>query len=110
VKRDVVDINYRKAIWVYRKIKAGDTFSFLLENNQAFNTITIAAKALKVSDMTINKYLDTYTEHKGLYFLSKRVDNNLLLKEIEDKSKGYWVYKNINDQYSLLDNQPFKSK
>lgn len=63
--------------------------------------------------MTINKYLDICTDYKGLYFFSKQqIEDNLLLKlkETTDKSKGYWVYKKINDQYSLLENQPFKSK
>ena len=63
--------------------------------------------------MTINKFLDTCTDHKGFYFFSEKQEENgliLKLKEATDKSKGYWVYKKIKDQYSLLENQPFKSK
>ncbi len=106
---------YRNAIWVYRIIKVGNTCSVLLHNNQSFDTIGLAARTLNISDMTINKYLDTCTDHKGFYFFSgKQEENGLLLKlkEVADKAKGYWVYKKINDQYSLLENQPhyFKSK
>ncbi len=113
VHRGKVASDYRKAIWVYQKINVGNTYSVLLYNNQLFDTIGLAARTLKVSDMTINKFLDTYTDHKGFYYFSEKQEENgliLKLKEANDKSKGYWVYKKIKDQYSLLDNQPFKSK
>lgn len=51
-------------------------------------------------------------DHKGFYFFSEKPEEIGLLnklKEAVDKNKGYWVYKKINDQYSLLENQPFKS-
>ena len=113
VPRDIVASGYRKSIWVYRIIKVDNTYSVLLYNNQSFDTIGLAARTLKVSDMTINKFLDTCTDHKGFYLFSEKQEENgllLKLKEVTDKSKGYWVYKNIQDQYSLLENQPFKSK
>lgn len=47
-------------------------------NNKPFNTITEAAKELKISDMTINKYLDLFSVYKGLYFLVKQNLKNLL--------------------------------
>lgn len=89
-----------KAVWVYRIIKVDNTFSVLLYNNESFDTIGLAARTLKVSDMTINKFLDTCTDHKGFYFFSEKQEENgilLKLKEGTDKIKGYWVYKKIQD-------------
>ncbi len=61
----------RKIIWVYREIREGDSFNLVLVNDEPFNTITIAAKELQMSDMTINKYLDTDSKYKGLYFYNE---------------------------------------
>lgn len=62
-----------------------------------------------MSDMTINKYLDTWDDYKGYFFFSKAEDNILnKITEAANKRKGIWVYKKFNDQSLLLDNQPFK--
>jgi len=45
--------------------------TFELMNSKPFNTMTEAAKELKISDMRINKYLNSFSVYKRLYFFSK---------------------------------------
>jgi hypothetical protein len=80
-------------------------------NNKPFNTITEVAKELKISDMTINKYLDSFSVFKGMYFFSEAESKESLLKQCAMETKeGVWVYNKLNDKFILLENQPFKSK
>ena len=100
----------RKIIWVYREIREGDSFNLVLVNDEPFNTITIAAKELQMSDMTINKYLDTDSKYKGLYFYSEAKSKEYLLNIDTENKKGLWVYTKVDGKHILLENQPFKSK
>jgi hypothetical protein len=56
-------------------------------NNKPFNTITEVAKELKISDMTINKYLDSFSVFKGMYFFSEAESKESLLKQCAMETK-----------------------
>lgn len=108
---DSVESN-RKTIWVYREMlhREDGKLTFELINSKPFDTITEAAKELKISDMTINKYLDSFSVYKGLYFFSKAESEESILSNVMETKQGIWVYMKLNDSLVLLDNQPFKSK
>lgn len=100
-----------KGIWVYKELKG----EIILLHSQPFTSNYKAGRALKIGELSVKKYTDTYRPFKGLYFLSKQEINLDLLKnkisEASNVREGIWVYKKLNSQYSLLDNnQPFKSK
>jgi len=57
-------------------------------NDKPFNTITEAAKELKISDMTINKYLDSFSEFKGLYFFSEAKSKESVITNIMKTKEG----------------------
>lgn len=60
--------NETTAVWNYKKI---NNELFLIDsNNPTFTSKYLAAKHLKLSQRTINKYLDTHKEYKGLFFYS----------------------------------------
>ena len=42
-------------------------------NETGFNSKDLAAKELKLSTKTINKYLNTHKYYKGMYFYSSKV-------------------------------------
>ena len=71
-------------------------------NNKPFNTITEAAKELKISDMTINKYLDLFSVFKGLYFLSKAESKEFIINNAMKTKEGIWVYSKLNDNFVLF--------
>lgn len=60
-----------------------------LLNNKPFNAITEAAKELKIRDMTINKYLDSFSVFKELYFFSKAESKESILNNAMKTKKGY---------------------
>ena len=60
--------------------------------------------------MTINKYLDLFTVFKGWYFLSKAESKETIIDNAMKTKEGIWVYIKLNDNFVLLENQPFKSK
>lgn len=62
--------------------------TFELMNSKPFDTITEAAKELKISDMTINKYLDSFSVYKGLYFFSKAESEESILSNVMETKKG----------------------
>ena len=61
-------MNETSAIWVYKSVN--DKFILLDNNKPSYNSKLKASKGLKISQETINKYLDTHKEYKGLYFYS----------------------------------------
>jgi len=62
--------------------------TFELMNSKPFDTITEAAKELKISDMTINKYLDSFSVYKGLYFFSKAESEESILSNVMETKQG----------------------
>ena len=110
--KELADNGYRKTIWVYREIWKDGELALELLNDKPFNTITEAAKELKISDMTINKYLDSFSEFKGLYFFSEAKSKESVITNIMKTKEGIWVYNKLNDNFVLcmVENQPFKSK
>lgn len=53
-------------LWIYKQI---NNKLVLIDNNQpTFNSKYLAAKELKISHKTINKYLDTNKSYKDLFF------------------------------------------
>jgi hypothetical protein len=61
--------NEKSSVWVYTK-DINNKFILFNENKPTFVTKFEAYKGLKMSAKTINKYLDTNIEYKGLYFYS----------------------------------------
>jgi hypothetical protein len=59
----------KSSVWVYSK-DINNKFILFNDNKPTFATKFEACKSLKMSTKTINKYLDTYMEYKGLYFYS----------------------------------------
>ena len=58
-------------LWIYKQI---NNKLVLINNNQpTFNPKYLAAKELKISHKTINKYLDTNKSYKDLFFYSKNL-------------------------------------
>ena len=58
-------------LWIYKQI---NNKLVLINNNQpTFNSKYLAAKELKISHKTINKYLDTNKSYKDLFFYSKNL-------------------------------------
>ena len=74
--------NETTEIWVYKKLAsassrqrledwgcvADDKFILMNSNETAFSSKHLAAKELKISSKTINKFLNTHKDYKGLYF------------------------------------------
>jgi hypothetical protein len=101
-------VNSRKGIWVYKELENGD---ISLLNSQPFTSNYQAGRVLKIWELSVKKYIDTYTPFKGLYFFSKPLHGEIKLDILKKKNEqGIWVYKKLNDQYILLYNKPFKSK
>ena len=58
-------------LWIYKQI---NNKLVLINNNQpTFNSKYLAAKELKISHKTINKYLDTNKSYNDLFFYSKKL-------------------------------------
>ena len=58
-------------LWIYKQI---NNKLVLINNNQpTFNSKYLAAKELKISHKTINKYLDTNKYYNDLFFYSKKL-------------------------------------
>lgn len=57
-------------LWIYKQI---NNKLVLINNNQpTFNSKYLAAKELKITNKTINKYLDTNKSYNDLFFYSKK--------------------------------------
>ena len=70
IKVDKIKIETIK-LWIYKQI---NNKLVLINNNQpTFNSKYLAAKELKISHKTINKYLDTNKSYKDLFFYSKNL-------------------------------------
>jgi len=61
-------MNETSAVWVYKNVN--DKLILLDNNKPSYNSKLKASNELKISTKTINKYLDTDKEYKGLYFYS----------------------------------------
>lgn len=108
--KEPVDSYFKKSIWVYQENWVGGKLTLELLKDKPFNTITEAAKVLKMSDMTIKKYLDLFTAFRGLYFFSEGQSEESLINNTLKTKEGIWVYNKLDADFVLLPNQPFKSK
>jgi len=61
--------NVTMAIWVYKNID-GAKLTLINNNKPTFSSRLEASASLNMSTKTINKYLDSRKEYKGLYFYS----------------------------------------
>ena len=102
-------------VWAYK------ARTLKLINNLPFTSLQNCAEYFKVEYRAIKNNLDTElaVSKNGqlVYFFTSEISEavkNKLLDNINKASHGtleVWVYKKLNDQYTLLDkNQPFKSK
>lgn len=107
--------NKKVEVWAY----CAQTLELI--NNSYFTSMQKAADYFKVMYTTIGKHLDTElaTKQGGkwVYFFSKEISTELKdklkneIKKASNASTEVWVYKKLNGQYYLLDNnQPFNSK
>lgn len=63
--------NTTVSLWVYKKVDGN--FVLINNNKPSYASRFEASKDLKISPKTINKYLDTNKEYKGLFFFSVAV-------------------------------------
>ena len=63
--------NETTSIWVYKKTEG--KLVLINSDTPSFSSKHLAAKELKISSKTINKFLNTHKDYKGLYFYSVKV-------------------------------------